>query len=108
MGGERLIMTLFPRTATRVQMLGDKLPQEDQAEWGRFVRLTALRVMLRGRRMNFTRLAAAAGLGRSHVSQVLHGHPGRGGQSRRKLAKVMTEAEREVMGWEAAPLSYEI
>ena len=91
MGGERLIMTLFPRTATRVQTLGDKLPQEDQAEWGRFVRL-----------------AAAAGLGRSHVSQVLHGHPGRGGQSRRKLAKVMTEAEREVMGWEAGPLSYEI
>ena len=65
-----------------------------------------LKRLLSARRMNFTKLAAAAGLGRSHVSQVLHGHPGRGGQSRRKLAKVLTEAEREVMGWGQA--GYEI
>jgi len=71
-------------------------------------RIPALRALLRRRRMNFTKLAAAAGLGRSHVSQVLHGHPGRGGQSRRKLARVMTATERVVMGWEAAPVSYEI
>lgn len=74
MGGERLAMDALDRAET-------------------------LRTMLAGRRMNFTRLAAAAGLGRSHVSQVLNGHPGRGGQSRRKLAKVMTEVEKEVMGW---------
>ncbi len=81
MGGERLVMDALDRAET-------------------------LRAMLRGRRMNFTKLAVAAGLGRSHVSQVLNGRPGRGGQSRRKLAKVMTEAENEAMGWGQA--NYEI
>ena len=73
---------------------------------GTRAQVATLKRLLSARRMNFTKLAAAAGLGRSHVSQVLHGHPGRGGQSRRKLAKVLTAAEREVMGWQV--VSYEI
>ena len=43
--------------------------------------MNRLKELLRAREMNLTRLAAA-GLGRSQVSQVLNGHPARGGDSR--------------------------
>jgi hypothetical protein len=53
-------------------------------------------------------LAAKTRLGRSHVSQVLHNHPGRGGKSRHKLRRMLTLEELVALGWQEAPADFEI
>lgn len=50
--------------------------------------------------MTITRLAREAGVGRAHLSQVLHNVPGRGGHTRRKIAPRLTTAERLLLGWD--------
>ena len=46
-------------------------------------------------------LASKIGSNRCHVSQVLNNIPGRGGKTRRKLAKLLTAEELALAGWEA-------
>jgi hypothetical protein len=46
-------------------------------------------------------LARAIGSDRSHVCRVLSNVPGRGGQTRKKLAPLLTEEERLLLGWDA-------
>lgn len=54
---------------------------------------------LKKRGLSIRALAKAIGSSRAHVSLVLNNAPGRGGQTRRKLAKLMTEEERGLAGW---------
>jgi hypothetical protein len=54
---------------------------------------------LKGRRVTLKTLAAQAGVSRPHLSLVIKGTPGRGGQVRRKVAPLLTEAERQLLGW---------
>ena len=56
-----------------------------------------------GRRMNVKRLAAQIGAGRSHLTQVLRGVPGRGGRTRAKLFRALTAEE--IAALPAAPIS---
>lgn len=56
---------------------------------------------LKLRKQGIRSLAAAIGSNRCHVSQVLNNIPGRGGQTRRKLAKLMTAEELKLAGWDA-------
>lgn len=57
-----------------------------------------LHSLLRGRGMTLTRLAAEAGVSRPHLSRSLEGRPGRGAQVRRKVARLLTAAERACLG----------
>lgn len=66
-------------------------------------RVKALRALLRSRknalgdRMNISRLAAEAVIGRAHLSQVLHGKR-RGAETRAVLFPYLTEDEVRVLG----------
>ncbi len=54
---------------------------------------------LKARGVTLKSLAAQAGVSRPHLSLVIAGIPGRGGQVRRKVAPLLTEAERQLLGW---------
>lgn len=54
---------------------------------------------LKGRGVTLKALAAEAGVSRPHLSLVIAGTPGRGGQVRRKVAPLLTEGERQLLGW---------
>jgi transcriptional regulator with XRE-family HTH domain len=54
---------------------------------------------LRARGVRQEDLAVCIGSSRSHVCQVLNGVPGRGHQTRKKLAPLLTPDERELLGW---------
>ncbi len=56
---------------------------------------------LRKRCLTASSLARLAGVGRSHLSQVINGKPGRGGHTRRKIARHLTEEELGLLGWDA-------
>ncbi len=58
-------------------------------------------VRLRLRCMTHAQLAEAIGSSRSHVSLVLSNTPGRGGKTRKKLARLLTSDERGLLGWDA-------
>jgi transcriptional regulator with XRE-family HTH domain len=58
--------------------------------------------LLHERGLTVAQLAAAIGSGRAHVTQVLAGVPGRGGQTRRKLARVLSARELGILGWDDA------
>ena len=58
--------------------------------------------LLHERGVTVEQLAAAIGSGRAHVTQVLAGVPGRGGQTRRKLVCVLKPRELLILGWDAA------
>lgn len=45
--------------------------------------------------------AEAISSSRAHVCQVLNGVAGRGGRTRKKLAPLLTERERALLGWTA-------
>lgn len=57
--------------------------------------------LLRARRLTLTSLALLAGCGRSHLSQVVNGHPGRGGLTRRKVARHLRPEELAALGWDS-------
>lgn len=59
-----------------------------------------LRRMLRRRGLTINTLAWCIHSSRSHVSQVLANKPGRGGQTRRKLAAMLLDAELALLGWD--------
>lgn len=65
-----------------------------------FMRLLKSRTDENGKRMSVKKLAARAGIGRSHLTQVLHGQR-RGPQTRLKVLPYMTTAEGLALGWEA-------
>ncbi len=54
---------------------------------------------LKGRGLNLTRLAGLAGVSRAHLSAVIANQPGRGAQVRRKVAVLLTDTERALLGW---------
>ena len=54
---------------------------------------------LRERGETISSLARKTFCGRSHVSQVVNGRPGRGGHTRRKLAQFLTAEETALLGW---------
>lgn len=56
--------------------------------------------LLRSRGMTVKKLSGAIGSRHSHVSQVLNNVPNRGGNTRRKLAKLLQPAELESLGWD--------
>jgi len=58
------------------------------------------KMLLHRRKMTINRLAKLAGVGRSHLSQVLNGVKGRGGQTRRKVAPLLTAEELTKLGWD--------
>lgn len=60
-----------------------------------------IRNLLKRRGLNLTRLAALAGVSRTHLSEALAGKPGRGGINRRKIACHLTAEERAFLGWSA-------
>lgn len=60
-----------------------------------------LLAILHDRQMTVGGLAALAGTGRAHATQVLAGVPGRGYRTRRKLAAHLTATELALLGWEA-------
>lgn len=55
--------------------------------------------LLRSRRMTVGELARRIGAGRTHVQLVLSNVPGRGHQTRRKLAPHLTAEELRALGW---------
>lgn len=57
---------------------------------------------MKARGMDTKLLAILIDSSRTHVSQVLNNKPGRGGQTRRKLAEHLTPAELELAGWDRA------
>ena len=63
-------------------------------------RMRLFRGMLRGRGLSIAKLADAIHSERTHVGQVLRGVPGRGGQTRGKLVKLLTDEELSVLGWQ--------
>jgi hypothetical protein len=66
------------------------------------VKNAAFYARLHARGLTAAALAAAIGSSRAHVTLVLGNTPGRGGLTRRKLAPLLTEAERELLGWSVA------
>lgn len=58
--------------------------------------------LLHARGENTTTLAAKICSSRTHVGQVLNNDPGRGGQTRRKLAPLLTPEELALAGWDQA------
>jgi hypothetical protein len=54
---------------------------------------------LRQRGVTVTALAEVAGVGRSALAQILSGTPGRGGKSRRKIARHLNDTELALLGW---------
>jgi hypothetical protein len=54
---------------------------------------------LKARGVTLKALATQAGVSRPHLSLVIAGTPGRGGQVRRKVAPLLTEGERQLLGW---------
>jgi len=54
---------------------------------------------LKNRGLSGTTLAATAGVGRSHLSQVLANVPGRGGHTRRKLFPHLVPEKVSMLGW---------
>ena len=54
---------------------------------------------LRERGVRQEDLAERIGSSRAHVCQVLNGVPGRGHRTRKKLAPLLTERERTILGW---------
>ena len=55
---------------------------------------------LKARGVTLKSLAVQAGVSRPHLSLVIAGTPGRGGQVRRKVAPLLTEDERQLLGWD--------
>lgn len=58
--------------------------------------------LLHGRVETTTSMARAIGSGRAHVSEVLANRPGHGHRTRPRLAALLTEQERELLGWDAS------
>lgn len=54
---------------------------------------------LHARGLDQTKLAAMAGTGRSHLSEVLNNKPGHGHLTRRRLFPHLKPAEVELLGW---------
>jgi hypothetical protein len=52
-----------------------------------------------GKQMTTEKLAEQIHSERTHVTQVLNNKPGRGGKTRRKLFRVLTEEEIRALGW---------
>ena len=63
--------------------------------------MNAITKMLRRRALSVSALAKLAGCGRSHVTQCLANKPGRGGQTRGKLAVFLTPRELQALGWDS-------
>ena len=63
-------------------------------------RMRLFRGMIRRRGLSIKKLADAIHSERTHVGQVLRGAPGRGGQTRGKLVKLLTDEELSVLGWQ--------
>jgi hypothetical protein len=57
--------------------------------------------LLHERGLTVEQLAAQAQSGRCHVTQVLANKPGRGFLTRKRLAPLLTERERALLGWSA-------
>lgn len=55
---------------------------------------------LHGRGLTQKKLAALAGTGRAHVSQVLNNKPGRGHLTRRRLFPHLLPKEVRLLGWQ--------
>lgn len=55
--------------------------------------------LLRHRGSGIKHLAELIGSSHAHVSQVMNNKPGRGGQTRRKLAALLTDRELALVGW---------
>jgi len=55
--------------------------------------------LLHARGQTVEKLAQLARTGRTHAGQVLAGVPGRGGQTRRRLALLLTPDELQLLGW---------
>jgi hypothetical protein len=62
--------------------------------------IAQFRRLLAARGQSISGLARSAHCGRSHLSQVLHNRPGRGGQTRRKIRPHLCPAELEALGWQ--------
>ena len=62
--------------------------------------MKTLRLMLRARGMDLKTLAWCIHSHRSHVAEVLYNKPGHGGQTRRKLAPLLLDAELALIGWD--------
>lgn len=58
-----------------------------------------LKDSFRRRRITQQQLADKIFSSRSHVSQVLNNKPGRGYQTRHKLAHYLTNEELQILGW---------
>ena len=58
--------------------------------------------LLHERGLTHKKIAAAIGSSRAHVCLVLRNTPGRGHQTRRKIAPLLTERERALLGWTAS------
>lgn len=57
---------------------------------------------LKGRGLSLAKLAAAiGGTSHAHLSKVCNNLPGRGKWTRRRLAPLLTPAERALLGWDA-------
>jgi hypothetical protein len=56
--------------------------------------------LLHERGVTVERLAALAGTGRAHATQVLANKPGRGYRTRARLAGFLTLRELDLLGWE--------
>jgi transcriptional regulator with XRE-family HTH domain len=56
---------------------------------------------LRDRGLTQEALAERIGSSRAHVCQVLNGVEGRGGYTRKKLARHLTARELDLLGWDA-------
>lgn len=61
----------------------------------------ALLHSLHERGLSAEKIAAAIFSSRAHVCLVLRNTPGRGHQTRRKIAPLLTERERALLGWTA-------
>ena len=55
---------------------------------------------LRAQGLTVTKLAEQFSIGRSHLSQVLANKPGRGGQTRRKIARYLPPVALQLLGWD--------
>jgi len=55
--------------------------------------------LLHARGVTVEQLAARAGTGRAHATQVMANKPGRGHHTRPRLAPLLTAEERALLGW---------
>ena len=62
--------------------------------------LSQINRLLRARGVTHEKLARAVASSRAHVCLVLANKPGRGGHTRKKLARLLTLGELDALGWD--------